>query len=808
MTFRPLAPPKTHLAAFLAAFSVISSELLLLRILSGIRIGFTLASFFVYASTILGLGLGNFIWISHHRKPPSRIFACVPFLPALLFLLILFVLVFSLVFLQFVSRSAFFDYIMICMYLLYPFFVAVYVLFGYVLAHILTCAADSGGLLRTWACDIAGSALGGALPIVLVSIADPLVLYFLPVLGSLLLVIIIMEIPRRSYGIRVGLPLAVAASGAVYAALIPSVREFDLLQSARDREYGSVPDRIVDTARGFLFGDYRTEYIGWSPYRKLNFTKADGLYVVLYDNLGTTALITQEASPAERLRMAPSPLYSYPRDLSRVIIIGAGAAPQVGYFSGRADSIVAVELDPAVVAFTLSHADEAPYLLSPGVNYLSWEGLSYLKSHPGPYSLIIYPVADSFIASSLQSLVKAENYLYTVEGLRTAVESLGAKGVLFIHLAESMNEYGRQAMINTYPTVAVHLFRNMLELGINPDCTAVLTTRHEAGRGIFMIYEPGGIDRSRLLNLVSDDSSLAVLTDSASFLRTAAMAKTTTNNRPFFYIAGRTPPAPVREAAAFLLATSLAAVSFVVRRARRGGVFSGLDRFFARKQVAYAAFTGFGFMTIVTVLIQRIVPVFGAPYLAGTVVITAVLIGAGVTSFLMGLRRTPVPAAMVRGLLGLTVAAILCLPALTESMTGSLASLTLAGRIALCGGVFLPLGLLIGVPFPFLLERAQAKGSAHVVLAYATDISFSILGIVVSLVLPIVTGYAVMFYAAAAAYGGILLILFSFRDSSTTAPQPESSGESSGREKPGSRRHGSAKLMLPERDEMAAELPS
>ncbi len=61
MTFRPLAPPKTHLAAFLAAFSIISSELLLLRILSGIRIGFTLASFFIYAAAILGLGLGNFI---------------------------------------------------------------------------------------------------------------------------------------------------------------------------------------------------------------------------------------------------------------------------------------------------------------------------------------------------------------------------------------------------------------------------------------------------------------------------------------------------------------------------------------------------------------------------------------------------------------------------------------------------------------------------------------------------------------------------------------------------------------------------
>ncbi|MBN1425454.1 hypothetical protein JXA88_12950 [Candidatus Fermentibacteria bacterium] len=766
MTLKPLAPPRTHLAAFLTAFSVISSELLLLRILSGIRIGFTLASFFVYASAILGLGLGNFIWLSRPRNTPPRFFNVLPFLPALLFLMILVIVAFSVVFLQFVSRSAFIDYVMICMYLLYPFFTVIYVLFGYALAHILTSAAESGALLRTWASDIAGSALGGALPIVLISVADPLVLYFLPVLGSLLLVLLIVERPR-SRGIKIALPATVVAGALVYVALIPPIREFDLLRSAYTREYRGVVDRVVDTARGFLSGDYRTEYIGWSPYRKLNYAKTDSLYVVLYDNLGTTALIIDQQSLDCQTR--DNPVYGYPEDLSRVLIIGAGAGPQVRLFAGRADSVIAVELDPEVVRFARSFRREAPYLAAPGVNYLSWEGLSYLKSHPGPYSLILYPFADSFIASALQSLVKAENYLYSVEGLEVAVTSLSRHGVLIIALAESMNEYGRQAAIGEYPTVAVHVYRNLLELGVDPRDVMVVTTRQEAGRGVFALYQRGGVDRARLHNLMSEGPSTAVLTDSDAFLRTASGAETTTNDRPFFYIAGRTPPRPVREAAAFLLVTSLAAVFFVVRRARQRGAFSGLDSAFARRQVAYAACTGFGFMTVVTVLIQRIVPVFGAPYLAGTVVITAVLIGAGLTSYMLSLRTTLLSAVAVKALLGLTVATILCLPALTESMTGSLASLTLAGRIALCAGIFLPLGIVLGVPFPYLLERARAKGAAHVVLAYATDVSFSILGIVVSLVVPIITGYALMFYLAAAAYAGILVIVFSFGRRGETA---------------------------------------
>lgn len=760
MTLRQLAPPKTYLAAFLAAFSIISSELLLLRILSGIRIGFTLASFFIYAGAILGLGLGNFLWLSTPGERHPRFFRVLPLLPALLLLAVFVIVVFSLILLQFISRSAFFDYIMICMYVLYPFFVCIYVLFGYALAHILNSAARSGSLLRTWACDIGGSAVGGVLPIVLVGIADPLILYFLPVLAALLLVLLIYEEPRGRRAGRLGVGLAVLLAGVVFVSLISPIREFDLLRSAFDREYDRIAERFKDTFRGFFTGDYRMEYIGWSPYRKLNYVRTDGLYGIMYDNLGTTALITEEAPPDDYER--EELIYSYPQDLTRVLIIGAGAGPQVRFFAGRADSLIAVELDPLVVKFALSHADEAPYLRAPGVNYLAQEGLSYLRAHPGPYSLILYPLTDSFIASSMQSLVKAENYLYTVEGLRAAVGALDENGLLLIHLAESMNEYGLRAAVGGFPTVAVHAYRNLLGLGIDGRDVMVLTAQREAGRAVFVLHQPGGVNRDRLLELLSNEPQLNVLTDSERFLRTASTSVGTTNDRPFFYIPGRVPPAPVREAATFLLITSLAAILLVVCRAVRSGVFSGLDRAFTGRLVAYAACTGFGFMTVETVLIQRIVPMFGAPYLAGTVVIAAMLLGAGLTSFLLGLRHSPLGSRALKSILAVTVLAVLCLPMLTECLSGSLASLTLAGRIAICCALFLPLGLLLGVPFPSLLERARTKGPTHVVLAYATDVSLAIIGIVVSLVLPIVTGYAVLFYLAAAAYAGILSIVFSF----------------------------------------------
>ncbi len=502
-------------------------------------------------------------------------------------------------------------------------------------------------------------------------------------------------------------------------------------------------------------------------YRKLNYVRTDGLYVVMYANLGTTALLTKDAAHEEEVR--EEPIYSYSENLRRVLIIGAGAGPQVRFFAGRADSIVAVELDPLVVKFALSHAEEAPYLSVRGVNYLAQEGLSYLKSHPGPYSLTLYPLTDSFIASSMQSLVKAENYLYTVEGLRDAVGALDETGLLLIHLAESMNEYGVRAAVDGFPTVAVHAYRNLMSLGIDPRNVMVLTVAREARRGVFVLYEPPGLDRERLLELLSDEPQLTILTDSERFLRAASKPAGTTNDRPFFYTPGRIPPAPVREAATFLLITPLVAIMLPVRRALHTGAFSGLDRAFSRRLMVYAACTGFGFMTVETVLIQRIVPMFGAPYLAGTVVITPMLIGAGLMSFLLGLRRSLLPVRTMQVLLAVTALTVLSLPWLADVIAESLSSLSLAGRIALCSAAFLPLGLLMGVPFPYLLERARMKGPSHVVLAYATDVSFAILGIVVSLVLPIITGYAMLFYLAAAAYAGILLILFTLRSDTPAA---------------------------------------
>jgi len=73
-------------------------------------------------------------------------------------------------------------------------------------------------------------------------------------------------------------------------------------------------------------------------------------------------------------------------------------------------------------------------------------------------------------------------------------------------------------------------------------------------------------------------------------------------------------------------------------------------------------------------------------------------------------------------------------------------------RILVTFFLFLPVGLLLGGFFPKLLQVASSRGEAHVILAYGTDVTFSIVGIVVSLIVPIMFGYRVMFYLVGLAY--------------------------------------------------------
>ncbi len=747
----------THLAVFLATFSIIFSELVLVKILSGIRIGFSLASFFVYAGAILGLGLGNFLLLSsgrsdHRLKKVGWLHKLSPYLPSFLVLQLLFVIIVSLVLLQFLALGRFFELIMGSMYLIYPAIVLVYCLFGYLIGQIFISASRQKKTVMTWAYDISGSAVGGILPVLLMGLADPLVLYFIPVLSALALVMVMFKPKdeKRKIAPRMLVPLVLFS--VVYMALIPSVRTYDLLRSAFPREYDSLVDRTVDNFEGFLTSKYSMEYIGWSPYRKLNYFESDSAYMVTYDNVTTTALM-KENTP-----FRPASLFLYPEHSASTLIIGAGCGGQIPLLLPMSDTITAVELDPMVVEFATSNAGPGHFIHSPDVTYLSYEGLAYMKSHPGPYSVIVFPLTDTFITSAAQSLVKAENYLYTKEGLETAISSLSDDGCLIIALALGMNQYGSDILSRSYPTVGVHLYRNLLEIGVPRENLIIAAGSDCMVDGLFLIYDKDGLNRARFDSLLASAVFVdMVLTDDEEFVQFASSVETTTNDRPFFYIAGKIPPTPLLIAALFLALSAVIPISLLFLRARRKGALQGLDRNFMNAEMLYAVCTGFGFMAMGTLLIQRVIPIFGAPYLAGTVIITALLAGAGVISVLMGTRNIG-----WKGMTVLSVCSLLIVPiaALFNIDTFSILSgMTLIPRILVTFAIFLPVGIVLGAFFPKLLQITSARSEAHVILAYGTDVTFSIIGIVVSLVIPVILGYRFMFLLVGLAYVGVALLL-------------------------------------------------
>lgn len=748
-----------HIAIFLASFSIIFSELIFVKILSGIRIGFSLASFFVYAGAILGLGLGNFIWLSSKRVEGND--ERVPWLrrlaahvPSFMLLLLLFFVFVSLIVLQFVAIDHFFKLIMASMYIIYPVIVFVYCLFGYLTARIFTVAARRKRTAITWAFDMVGSAIGGILPVLLMGFADPLVLYLIPVLAALMLVLVLFKVDTGKLFIRLVVPVVFLA--AAYIAIMPSIRSFDLLRSVYPREYDDITVRTMDNFRSFFTGDYSMEYIGWSPYRKLNYFETDSSYNVTYDNIGTTALMKDDRA------FRPARLFMYPEHSESSLIIGAGCGGQIPLLLSFSDSVTAVELDPMVVSFSRSHTDSEHFIHAPNVDYLSFEGLAYLKSHPGPYSMILFPLTDTFITSAAQSLVKAENYLYTTEGLQTSISSLSEDGCLVIALASAMNQYSTERFDESYPTVAVHLYRNLLELDVPRENYAIAVAEDYMFGGVILVYDNGGLDRERFDRLLDESIYVnMVITDNEDFIAFASGAETVTNDRPFFYIAGKTAPAPITITALFLALSAVIPISILFARARRRGVLKGLDRNFMSTVMFYAVSTGFGFMAMSTLLIQRIIPIFGTPYLAGTVVMASLLTGGGIISFLLGTRGIG-----WKGMTWLSAGAVLVILVTSffsaDTFSG-LSQMALIPRILLTFVLFLPVGILLGGFFPKLLQIASERSEDHVILAYGTDVTFSIIGIVIALVIPVMFGYRFMFILAGIAYISVAVQLQKLR---------------------------------------------
>lgn len=227
-----------------------------------------------------------------------------------------------------------------------------------------------------------------------------------------------------------------------------------------------------------------------------------------------------------------------------------------------------------------------------------------------------------------------------------------------------------------------------------------------------------------------------------------------TDDNPFFYQLTPGLPAGLSD---LLLVSVLAAavylswaVFFFVRQ--DGGQWK-------RASLApYFALLGAAYLLVEIPLIQRFGLLLGQPSLALMVVIGALLLSSGLGSYISGRfrlailpRRVPIFAAGAAVIIALS---LLVYPALIEVAL----PLSLELRVAVTIVAILPLGFVMGVPFPSGLRVAHEADPRGIAAFWGANAVTSVLGSALAMALAMSFGFSAALLLGAALYAAVALI--------------------------------------------------
>jgi hypothetical protein len=462
----------------------------------------------------------------------------------------------------------------------------------------------------------------------------------------------------------------------------------------------------------------------------------------------------------------------------RVCIIGPGGGRDIlTALKAGATSIDAVELNPAIAAALRGpFRDYAGDVYGrAGVHAVVGEGRSFLTRTPQRYDLIQISLIDSWAATTAGAFSLSENYLYTQEAVRLYLSRLEPAGVL------SISRWMRGSFQLEGARLAVLVRAALREAGTSDPDRHVLV--YQAGSvATFLVsptpIEPAGVQQADAVAVArgfvrhwpaagaEGEASLirqVLAGDTARLVEAGADLSPPTDDRPFFFhtLSILHPPTdaelqrlgPNEQAVALLrvlvavlggIGGALFLLPFVVHgRLPRGPAV-------ARSSVYFVAI-GVAFMFVEMPWLQRFVLYLGHPSYATTVVLSALLVGAGVGAMLSP-RLVPVARRAV-GLV-LPVAVLAVNAGLTFVLDATL-GWPLVWRVVMAIALVGPVGVLMGAPFPLgvMLAGTREQGASSLrAWFWAMNGMASVLATVVSLVSAMTIGFTATVAVGAAAY--------------------------------------------------------
>ena len=459
-------------------------------------------------------------------------------------------------------------------------------------------------------------------------------------------------------------------------------------------------------------------------------------------------------------------------NMGHVLILGAGAGRDVllARLAG-AEAITAVEINPTLVNMTRDNADYNGGVFDlPGVATVIADGRNYLERSDSAYDLIYANVVYSQAAAPGNAAL-AENYVFTREALLTYWNRLaenGRIGFVTHHgieglrlLVAALDMLRDQGM--TVQTALEHVALVSINTGDAQTRTSVVminrqpwtaqqanafsVATHARGAGVLYLphYMEVGMDPLLQGAITLED----YITTNSDFNFTPA-----TDDNPFFY---QFRPGLPRALADLLLISVILTfaylswiIFFFVRRDNQHWKRASLTPYFAILGAAY--------LLVEVPMIQRFNLLLGQSVLALIVVIGALLVGSGLGSlFSYRFRLEDLPGRVTLFAGGVTCALVASLivypPIIQWALPLELPVRTLITIVAL-----LPLGFLMGVPFPSGLRVANRADRRAIAAFWGANAVTSVLGAALAMALAVTVSFSAVLLLGAALYGGVAVL--------------------------------------------------
>ncbi len=472
-----------------------------------------------------------------------------------------------------------------------------------------------------------------------------------------------------------------------------------------------------------------------------------------------------------------------------VLVIGAGGGVDVlSALHNGAQHVTGVEINSIILDSVKNrYADFAGHLYQdPRVDIHNDEGRHFLKADGRKYDVIQLSGVDTFAASQAGAFALHENYLYTVEALHDYLDALEPGGMLTftrwlyipprqtIRLVAMVNQAFRErgAKDPSKHLVIFCMQRYSVVLVKNDEFTRDDVSRIQnevQRRGFELIYAPYvRVNPASLASQWGEKNPFYAIWDEGPDAFVAGYPfdiRPSVDDRPFFFEYQRwtRPVGPITENTVFVLFqkenaqlvllgtlafSALAAGAMLLvgrRRAKQQGLRLGAPAY------VYFAALGLAYIAVENVLVQRMILCLGRPAYALTVILCTLLVASGAGSALGAraawLRERP------RAVIGLVVALLLIYSVALRPILDGVLAFGLPLRIAIVAALISPLGVLMGVPFPWAIAELVRTDDRLVPFAWVVNGAASVLGGSLTVILAMGAGFTAVFWAAAALYG-------------------------------------------------------